>query len=170
MLKEHVWLKLTMLVMISLLIFSISDFPSVIPSGSQLGTTVQAKGKGHLPNLLDQQIAILVGLDINPNWVKEQSAADSLIYGIVKPDDTVPAGINEDYSYLVTSNRDKEISLFFKADKKKVTIKYANRGKSCIPKPSRCLGWLSNRTDQETAPAGEQIRRCTADGVVDRAA
>ena len=118
-----------MLVMISLLIFSISDFPSVIPSGSQLGTTVQAKGKGHLPNLLDQQIAILVGLDINPNWVKEQSAADSLIYGIVKPDDTVPAGINEDYSYLVTSNRDKEISLFFKADKKKVTIKYANHGK-----------------------------------------
>ncbi|WP_420323893.1 Lreu_0056 family protein [Limosilactobacillus reuteri] len=114
--------------MISLLIFSISDFPSVIPSGSQLGTTVQAKGKGHLPNLLDQQIAILVGLDINPNWVKEQSAADSLIYGIVKPDDTVPAGINEDYSYLVTSNRDKEISLFFKADKKKVTIKYANHG------------------------------------------
>ena len=128
MLKEHVWLKLTMLVMISLLIFSISDFPSVIPSGSQLGTTVQAKGKGHLPNLLDQQIAILVGLDINPNWVKEQSAADSLIYGIVKPDDTVPAGINEDYSYLVTSNRDKEIYLFFKADKKKVTIKYANHG------------------------------------------
>ena len=124
MLKEHVWLKLTMLVMISLLIFSISDFPSVIPSG----TTVQAKGKGHLPNLLDQQIAILVGLDINPNWIKEQSAADSLIYGIVKPDDTVPAGINEDYSYLVTSNRDKEISLFFKADKKKVTIKYANHG------------------------------------------
>ena len=129
MLKEHVWLKLTMLVMISLLIFSISDFPSVIPSGSQLGTTVQAKGKVHLPNLLDQQIAILVGLDINPNWVKEQSAADSLIYGIVKPDDTVPAGINEDYSYLVTSNRDKEISLFFKADQKKVTIKYANHGK-----------------------------------------
>lgn len=126
--KEHAWLKLTMLVMISLLIFSISDFPSVIPSGSQLGTTVQAKEKGHLPNLLDQQIAILVGLDINPNWVKEQSAADSLIYGIVKPDDTVPAGINEDYSYLVTSNRDKEISLFFKADKKKVTIKYANHG------------------------------------------
>lgn len=80
MLKEHVWLKLTMLVMISLLIFSISDFPSVIPSGSQLGTTVQAKGKGHLPNLLDQQIAILVGLDINPMsrlvdqsyWTKKQ--------------------------------------------------------------------------------------------------
>jgi len=158
-LKEHVWLKLTMLVMISLLIFSISDFPSVIPSGSQLGTTVQAKGKGHLPNLLDQQIAILVGLDINPNWVKEQSAADSLIYGIVKPDDTVPAGINEDYSYLVTSNRDKEISLFFKADKKKVTIKYANRGKKLHTKtvPLSRLVEQSYRTKKQRQQVNKYV-------------
>ncbi|WP_231127679.1 Lreu_0056 family protein [Limosilactobacillus reuteri] len=159
MLKEHVWLKLTMLVMISLLIFSISDFPSVIPSGSQLGTTVQAKGKGHLPNLLDQQIAILVGLDINPNWVKEQSAADSLIYGIVKPDDTVPAGINEEYSYLVTSNRDKEISLFFKADKKKVTIKYANRGKKLHTKtvPLSRLVEQSYRTKKQRQQVNKYV-------------
>lgn len=159
MLKEHVWLKLTMLVMISLLIFSISDFPSVIPSGSQLGTTVQAKGKGHLPNLLDQQIAILVGLDINPNWVKEQSAADSLIYGIVKPGDTVPAGINEDYSYLVTSNRDKEISLFFKADKKKVTIKYANRGKKLHTKtvPLSRLVEQSYRTKKQRQQVNKYV-------------
>ena len=159
MLKEHVWLKLTMLVMISLLIFSISDFPSVIPSGSQLGTTVQAKGKGHLPNLLDQQIAILVGLDINPNWVKEQSAADSLIYGIVKPDDTVLAGINEDYSYLVTSNRDKEISLFFKADKKKVTIKYANRGKKLHTKtvPLSRLVEQSYRTKKQRQQVNKYV-------------
>lgn len=159
MLKEHVWLKLTMLVMISLLIFSISDFPSVIPSGSQLGTTVQAKGKGHLPNLLDQQIAILVGLDINPNWVKEQSAADSLIYGIVKPDDTVPAGINEDYSYLVTSNRDKEISLFLKADKKKVTIKYANRGKKLHTKtvPLSRLVEQSYRTKKQRQQVNKYV-------------
>lgn len=159
MLKEHVWLKLTMLVMISLLIFSISDFPSVIPSGSQLGTTVQAKGKGHLPNLLDQQIAILVGLDINPNWVKEQSAADSLIYGIVKPDDTVPAGINEDYSYLITSNRDKEISLFFKADKKKVTIKYANRGKKLHTKtvPLSRLVEQSYRTKKQRQQVNKYV-------------
>ncbi|QKT16312.1 hypothetical protein DPAN417_10660 (plasmid) [Limosilactobacillus reuteri] len=157
--KEHVWLKLTMLVMISLLIFSISDFPSVIPSGSQLGTTVQAKGKGHLPNLLDQQIAILVGLDINPNWVKEQSAADSLIYGIVKPDDTVPAGINEEYSYLVTSNRDKEISLFFKADKKKVTIKYANRGKKLHTKtvPLSRLVEQSYRTKKQRQQVNKYV-------------
>ena len=159
MLKEHVWLKLTMLVMISLLIFSISDFPSVIPSGSQLGTTVQAKGKGHLPNLLDQQIAILVGLDINPNWVKEQSAADSLIYGIVKPDDTVPAGINEDYSYLVTSNRDKEIYLFFKADKKKVTIKYANHGEKLHTKtvPLSRLVEQSYRTKKQRQQVNKYV-------------
>ena len=159
MLKELVWLKLTMLVMISLLIFSISDFPSVIPSGSQLGTTVQAKGKGHLPNLLDQQIAILVGLDINPNWVKEQSAADSLIYGIVKPDDTVPAGINEDYSYLVTSNRDKEISLFFKADKKKVTIKYANHGEKLHTKtvPLSRLVEQSYRTKKQRQQVNKYV-------------
>lgn len=159
MLKEHAWLKLTMLVMISLLIFSISDFPSVIPSGSQLGTTVQAKGKGHLPNLLDQQIAILVGLDINPNWVKEQSAADSLIYGIVKPDDTVPAGINEDYSYLVTSNRDKEIYLFFKADKKKVTIKYANHGEKLHTKtvPLSRLVEQSYRTKKQRQQVNKYV-------------
>ena len=159
MLKEHVWLKLTMLVMISLLIFSISDFPSVIPSGSQLGTTVQAKGKGHLPNLLDQQIAILVGLDINPNWVREQSAADSLIYGIVKPDDTAPAGINEDYSYLVTSNRDKEISLFFKADKKKVTIKYANHGEKLHTKtvPLSRLVEQSYRTKKQRQQVNKYV-------------
>ena len=110
--KQHVREKLSILMLLSLIAFSISS-PTVTNYG-QLGTTVHAKKKTRqLPNLLDQQIAILVGLDINPNWVKEQSAADSLIYGIVKPDDTVPAGINEDYSYLVTSNRDKEISLFF---------------------------------------------------------
>ncbi|WP_225357416.1 Lreu_0056 family protein [Limosilactobacillus reuteri] len=128
MLRNHVWPKFIMLVMTSLLVFSINTFS--LMAGNQFGiSTIQAKKKAHLPNLLDQQIAILVGLDINPNWVKEQSAADSLIYGIVKPDDTVPQGIDDNYSYLVTSNRDKEISLFFKADKKKVTIKYANYGK-----------------------------------------
>ena len=128
MLRNHVWPKFIMLVMTSLLVFSINTFS--LMAGNQFGiSTIQAKKKAPLPNLLDQQIAILVGLDINPNWVKEQSAADSLIYGIVKPDDTVPQGIDDNYSYLVTSNRDKEISLFFKADKKKVTIKYANYGK-----------------------------------------
>lgn len=128
MLRNHVWPKFIMLVMTSLLVFSINTFS--LMAGNQFGiSTIQAKKKAHLPNLLDQQIAILVGLDINPNWVKEQSAADSLIYGIVKPDDTVPQGIDDNYSYLVTSNRDKEIFLFFKADKKKVTIKYANYGK-----------------------------------------
>lgn len=155
--RKHVWPKLIMLVMASLLVFSINAFP--FTTGSQFGiSTIQAKKKVHLPNLLDQQIAILVGLDINPTWVKEQSAADSLIYGIVKPDDTVPEGVS-DYSYLVTSNRDKEISLFFKADRQKVIIKYANHGKELHTKtvPLAKLVEQSYRTKQQRRQVNKYV-------------
>lgn len=158
MLRNHVWPKFIMLVMTSLLFFSINTFS--LMAGNQFGiSTIQAKKKAHLPNLLDQQIAILVGLDINPNWVKEQSAADSLIYGIVKPDDTVPQGIDDNYSYLVTSNRDKEISLFFKADKKKVTIKYANYGKKLHTKtvPLSQLVEQSYRTKKQRQQVNKYV-------------
>ena len=160
MLDRHVWQRLATVVLAALVIFSINTF-SPVGNGDGLGiTTIQAKKKTHqLPNLLDQQIAILVGLDINPNWVREQSAADSLIYGIVKPDDTVPAGINEDYSYLVTSNRDKEISLFFKADKKKVTIKYANHGEKLHTKtvPLSRLVEQSYRTKKQRQQVNKYV-------------
>ena len=158
MLRNHVWPKFIMLVMTSLLVFSINTFS--LMAGNQFGiSTIQAKKKAHLPNLLDQQIAILVGLDINPNWVKEQSAADSLIYGIVKPDDTVPQGIDDNYSYLVNSNRDKEISLFFKADKKKVTIKYANYGKKLHTKtvPLSRLVEQSYRTKKQRQQVNKYV-------------
>lgn len=158
MLRNHVWPKFIMLVMTSLLVFSINTFS--LMAGNQFGiSTIQAKKKAHLPNLLDQQIAILVGLDINPNWVKEQSAADSLIYGIVRPDDTVPQGIDDNYSYLVTSNRDKEISLFFKADKKKVTIKYANYGKKLHTKtvPLSQLVEQSYRTKKQRQQVNKYV-------------
>ena len=158
MLRNHVWPKFIMLVMTSLLVFSINTFS--LMAGNQFGiSTIQAKKKAHLPNLLDQQIAILVGLDINPNWVKEQSAADSLIYGIVKPDDTVPQGIDDNYSYLVTSNRDKEISIFFKADKKKVTIKYANYGKKLNTKtvPLSQLVEQSYRTKKQRQQVNKYV-------------
>ena len=158
MLRNHVWPKFIMLVMTSLLVFSINTFS--LMAGNQFGiSTIQAKKKAHLPNLLDQQIAILVGLDINPNWVKEQSAADSLIYGIVKPDDTVPQGIDDNYSYLVTSNRDKEISIFFKADKKKVTIKYANYGKNLHTKtvPLSQLVEQSYRTKKQRQQVNKYV-------------
>ena len=158
MLRNHVWPKFIMLVMTSLLVFSINTFS--LMAGNQFGiSTIQAKKKAHLPNLLDQQIAILVGLDINPNWVKEQSAADSLIYGIVKPDDTVPQGIDDNYSYLVTSNRDKEISIFFMADKKKVTIKYVNYGKKLHTKtvPLSQLVEQSYRTKKQRQQVNKYV-------------
>ena len=161
MLDRHVWQGFTTMVLTFLVVFGISTFSLVGTTSTQFGiTTVHAEKKTRqLPKLLDQQIAILVGLDINPNWVKEQSAADSLIYGIVKPDDAVPAGINEDYSYLVTSNRDKEISLFFKADKKKVTIKYANHGKKLHTKtvPLSRLVEQSYRTKKQRQQVNKYV-------------
>lgn len=161
MLDRHIWQGFTTMVLTFLVVFGISTFSLVGTTSTQFGiTTVHAEKKTRqLPKLLDQQIAILVGLDINPNWVKEQSAADSLIYGIVKPDDTVPAGINEDYSYLVTSNRDKEISLFLKADKKKVTIKYANRGKKLHTKtvPLSRLVEQSYRTKKQRQQVNKYV-------------
>ena len=160
MLDRHVWQRFTTMVLTFLVVFGISTFSLVGTTSTQFGiTTVHAEKKTRqLPKLLDQQIAILVGLDINPNWVKEQSAADSLIYGIVKPGDTVPAGINEDYSYLV-ANRDKEISLFFKADKKKVTIKYANHGEKLHTKtvPLSRLVEQSYRTKKQRQQVNKYV-------------
>lgn len=77
--------------------------------------------------LLDQQVAVLVGLYVNPNWVKQQSAQNQLVYGVVKPSDTVPSGV-KDYSFLVSSSDEKQVYLFFKTTGHRVIIKYANHG------------------------------------------
>lgn len=90
--------------------------------------TVQAKKhRHHMPKLLDQQVAVLVGLDINPKWVHQQSSKGKLIYGVVKPSDTVPDGV-KDYSFLSTDSEGEGIYLFFKTESNRVTIKYANHG------------------------------------------
>lgn len=76
--------------------------------------------------LTDQQIGILAGLEIYPNWVKEQLRNNNLIYGVVKPGDTVPTGV-KDYSYLVASDKAASPIIFFDAhDDQSVTIKYAD--------------------------------------------
>ena len=54
------------------------------------------------PKFTDQQIGVLAGLAISPEWLKQNIAANQLVYGIVKPSDTVPAGV-DDYSYLSSS-------------------------------------------------------------------
>ncbi|WP_172971243.1 Lreu_0056 family protein [uncultured Limosilactobacillus sp.] len=78
------------------------------------------------PVLTDQQISILVGLEVSPNWVREQVHNNNLIYGVVKPSDTAPAGV-ENYSYLVTTDKSVSPIIFFKADSNQsITIKYAD--------------------------------------------
>lgn len=91
-------------------------------------STVQAKKRSHkTPQLLDQQVAILVGLAVSPNWVQEQSAAGNLIYGIVRPGDTVPSGVKDD-SYLASSGAGAERYLFFNTVGNQVVIRYATHG------------------------------------------
>lgn len=36
------------------------------------------------PKFTDQQIGVLVGLAISPDWLKQNIAANQLVYGIVK--------------------------------------------------------------------------------------
>ena len=82
--------------------------------------------KGLTIELTDQQIGILAGLEIYPDWVKEQLRNNNLIYGVVKPGDTVPTGV-KDYSYLVASDKEASPIIFFDAhDNQSVTIKYAD--------------------------------------------
>lgn len=88
----------------------------------------KARRQPRLPQLTDQQVSILAGLAVEPAWLNQQLAQGSLIYGVVKPGDTVPAGV-QNYSFLVTADEQADHYLFFKQDKKQaVTIKYADSG------------------------------------------
>ena len=90
MLDRHIWQGFTTMVLTFLVVFGISTFSSVGTTSTQFGiTTVHAEKKTrHLPNLLDQQIAILVGLDINPNWVNIAIAAIQFYFGYRTNDDS----------------------------------------------------------------------------------
>lgn len=78
------------------------------------------------PKFTDQQIGVLAGLAISPEWLKQNIAANQLVYGIVKPSDTVPAGVN-DYSYLVATDDQDGTEIFFKAEGQTVIIKYTSQ-------------------------------------------
>ncbi len=66
--------------------------PSLQPVQDETQSSQQPR-----PKFTDQQIGVLAGLAISPDWLKQNIAANQLVYGIVKPSDTVPAGVN-DYS------------------------------------------------------------------------
>lgn len=84
--------------------------------------------KKQTSQLMDPQIGLLAGLYVNPTWIKQQSSEENLVYGVVKPSDTVPKGVSG-YSYLVTKNDQDPTYLFFLAKGKAVTIKYGNEEK-----------------------------------------
>lgn len=112
---------------IIMLTFAIAAATSTPLIKSTEPAVVYAKHNHRQPVLLDQQIAILVRMEINSKWVKQQSKNQSLIYGIVKPTDTVPKGV-DGYSWLATSSDGEGIYLFFKVEDQKVIIQYANHG------------------------------------------
>lgn len=63
--------------------------------------------------LTDQQIGILAGLAIDQKWLTAQLDADQLIYGVVKPSDVIPEGVNKDESFLLTPGDGQRFIYFF---------------------------------------------------------
>lgn len=91
-------------------------------------TQQRTSSHSQLPRLTDQQVSVLVGSAVDPAWLKQELAQGKLIYGVVKPGDTVPAGV-QNYSFLVTDDQQTNHYLFFKTGKNQVvTIKYADSG------------------------------------------
>ncbi|WP_254258655.1 Lreu_0056 family protein [Limosilactobacillus reuteri] len=91
------------------------------PSSQQVQDETQSSQQPR-PKFTDQQIGVLAGLAISPEWLKQNIAANQLVYGIVKPSDTVPAGV-DDYSYLVAADDQDGTIIFFKAEGQTVIIK-----------------------------------------------
>lgn len=52
------------------------------------------------PRLTDQQVGVLVAFKLYPTWVRQQTGQGALVYGVVKPEDRVPAKVAGD-SYLI---------------------------------------------------------------------
>ena len=126
---KTIWSKIVASILFSLFIISITSlaFEKCNITQNNFDTVQAKKRRHHMPTLLDQQVAILVGLDVNPKWVQQQSSKGKLIYAVVKPSDTVPDGV-KDYSFLSTDSEGEGIYLFFKTENNRVTIKYANHG------------------------------------------
>ena len=66
--------------------------------------TVQETSQKSRLRLTDQQLSILVGLAMDPKWLTEQLNSNQLVYGVVKPSDTVPKGIGENESFLIVKS------------------------------------------------------------------
>lgn len=108
--------------------------PSLQPVQDETQSSQQPR-----PKFTDQQVGVLAGLAISPDWLKQNIAANQLVYGIVKPSDTVPAGVN-DYSYLVATDDQDGTAIFFKVEGQTVIIKYTSQRNAKIKNKGINLG------------------------------
>lgn len=113
--------------------------PSLQPVQDETQSSQQPR-----PKFTDQQIGVLAGLAISPEWLKQNIAANQLVYGIVKPSDTVPAGVN-DYSYLVATDDQDGTEIFFKAEGQTVIIKYTSQRNAKLKTKDLTLAQLRKR-------------------------
>lgn len=74
--------------------------------------------------LTDQQIGILAGMAVDPDWVKKQINNNDLVYGTVKPSDTVPEEITTKDSFLVTDDDADGTSIYYQVVGDDLIIKY----------------------------------------------
>ena len=79
---------------------------------SEKTKTVQETSQKSRLRLTDQQLSILVGLAMDPKWLTEQLNNNQLVYGVVKPSDTVPKGVGESESFLIAAGERQRIIYF----------------------------------------------------------
>ena len=92
-------------------------------SHSEKTKTAQETSQKSRLRLTDQQLSILVGLEMDPKWLTEQLNNNQLVYGVVKPSDTVPKGVGENESFLIAAGERQRIIYFSVNEDQTVEIK-----------------------------------------------
>lgn len=79
------------------------------------------------PRLTDQQVGVLVGFKLYPTWVRQQTEQGALVYGVVKPEDRVPAKVAGD-SYLIADGDTDGPILYYQvtANNRQVVVESAS--------------------------------------------
>ena len=60
---------------------------------------------------------------MDPKWLTEQLNNNQLVYGVVKPSDTVPKGVGENESFLIAAGERQRIIYFSVNEDQTVEIK-----------------------------------------------
>ena len=81
------------------------------------------------PRLTDQQIGVLVAFNLYPDWVQRQAAQQTLVYGVVKPDDRVPSQVANDSYLIADGGADDSPIIYYRvtANDREVLVTVAHR-------------------------------------------